>query len=675
MRRVSYLLIVSVMVCAAAGAAELRRVAPAAGDAPSVEVETLWTAAPAERSTAKAEAESLHAWLVAERVAQGVRDPLDLTPSAEELAGIELEVCEGCGEEPGRLRVGVAKEVLVQVAGNDLRWGAMKKTDDGGRVWSAAVRSAGASGLRLHFDFVWLPENAALYLYNDAGEAYGPYSGAGPQDSGEFWSPTVGGELIYLQLRVWGPAAPQTLREAYFDLVGLGHLGARFGGLLAGESAKSLCSYNAACVENPECVDPSPAVDAARYAVGRMQFVDGIYMYACSGGLVNTTAADQTPYFITANHCLSTASVASTLEAYFQWWVPCGSTCPSQWQDPVGPPRTYGATLVKTNPTSDYTLLKLSQPAPAGSAFLGWTSTPVAFTNNTLLYRISHPKNGPQAYSENRVDTGAPTCGSWPRGRWIYSRDLLGATEGGSSGSPVVNAQGLLVGQLSGACGMNPSDPCDDLRNATVDGALASYFAEVAPWLDPPPPSCPDADGDGHQAAACGGDDCNDSNPAVYPGAAEVCDNGIDDDCDGGIDEGCPVCDVDGDGFDGFQCSGGSDCDDTRADVYPGAPELCDGIDNDCDGTADEGCATCDADRDGFLADTSLCGGSDCDDANPLVFPGAGETCDNGTDDDCDGLIDEADPECAICEPRKAACTSNDECCSGRCHPKKKACL
>jgi hypothetical protein len=329
---------------------------------------------------------------------------------------------------------------------------------------------------------------------------------------------------------------------------------------------------------------------------------------------------------------------------------------------------------VKTNPTGDYTLLRLSQAAPAGSAFLGWTAEPVASTTNALLYRISHPKNGPQAYSEHRVDTGAPTCGSWPRGAWIYSRDLLGATEGGSSGSPVVNAQGLLVGQLSGACGFNPSDPCDDLRNATVDGALASYFAEVAPWLDPPPSSCPDADGDGHQSAACGGDDCDDSKPAVHPGASEVCDNGIDDDCDGAVDENCPVCDVDGDGFEGFQCAGGSDCDDTRTDVHPGAAELCDGVDNDCDGGRDEGCGACDVDSDGYLADSAACGGSDCNDTDPAINPGAEESCGNLRDDDCDGLVDGSDPGCVTCAPRKAVCSANDECCSGRCHPRKKVC-
>ncbi len=59
-----------------------------------------------------------------------------------------------------------------------------------------------------------------------------------------------------------------------------------------------------------------------------------------------------------------------------------------------------------------------------------------------MLYRISHPNGAPQSYSEHKVDNRATTCRSWPRGPWIYSRDSFGATQGGSSGSPVLNGEG-----------------------------------------------------------------------------------------------------------------------------------------------------------------------------------------------------------------------------------------
>jgi hypothetical protein len=82
------------------------------------------------------------------------------------------------------------------------------------------------------------------------------------------------------------------------------------------------------------------------------------------------------------------------------------------------------------------------------------------------------------------VDTGSPTCQGWPRGAWIYSQDQVGATEGGSSGSPVVNSSGQIVGQLTGGCGFNIGDVCDSANNWTVDGAFANYFNNVSSLLN-----------------------------------------------------------------------------------------------------------------------------------------------------------------------------------------------
>ena len=83
---------------------------------------------------------------------------------------------------------------------------------------------------------------------------------------------------------------------------------------------------------------------------------------------------------------------------------------------------------------------------------------------------------------------------------------------GGSSGSPVLDSTGRVIGQLSGACGFNLDDVCDSRANATVDGALFAYYPEVEPYLDPPAPPCPDNDNDGHTDADCGGTDCDDGN-------------------------------------------------------------------------------------------------------------------------------------------------------------------
>jgi CSLREA domain-containing protein len=156
-----------------------------------------------------------------------------------------------------------------------------------------------------------------------------------------------------------------------------------------------------------------------------------------------------------------------------------------------------------------------------------------------------------------------------------------------------------------------------------------------------------DADGDGwFGAGSCSSSptDCDDDDPGVNPGAAEVEGNGRDDDCDGRTDEDPAREDDDGDGYceDSYVCNGGArpgDCDDDNAAVHPGAFEVLDGLDNDCDGVVDD--ANDDFDGDGV---TAL--GGDCNDFDASRYPGAVEGC-NGLDDDCDGLVplDEIDQD------------------------------
>jgi|GEM_PF-4134953 len=180
---------------------------------------------------------------------------------------------------------------------------------------------------------------------------------------------------------------------------------------------------------------------------------------------------------------------------------------------------------------------------------------------------------------------------------------------------------------------------------------------------DPQPTPAPDADGDGYSADV----DCDDDNPEAYPGAAEVCD-GVDSNCDGEDDALLEItffADADADGFgvqdhteracqvpSGFSRDAG-DCDDTNPAVNPDADEVCNELDDDCDGLVD-GPGSVDAvesavdgDGDGYghqtatalTCGTPLADSSDCDDTNPASYPGATELCD-ALDNDCDGGVD-----------------------------------
>jgi hypothetical protein len=211
----------------------------------------------------------------------------------------------------------------------------------------------------------------------------------------------------------------------------------------------------------------------------------------------------------------------------------------------------------------------------------------------------------------------------------------------------------------AGSCGSSGPMRCDDGIACTIDACSEAMRACVA--------RVPDVDGDGAGDAACVdgagvplGEDCDDTDPDTFPDNREVCDSlGHDEDCDlhthGGVD-------LDGDAHEDATCCNGTgatrecgdDCDDVRRGSHPGSTEVCNRVDDDCNGMIDEGVRVMgfhDRDFDGYggTEAMSACGGAvgfsvydtDCDDTDPTVSPGRIEVCD-GLDNDCDPNVDES---------------------------------
>ena len=285
--------------------------------------------------------------------------------------------------------------------------------------------------------------------------------------------------------------------------------------------------------------------------------------------------------------------------------------------------------------------------------------------------------------ADNDCDGDVDDDDSSLEGAYTYYADADGDGVGGSQFS--VDACQAPDGYVL------TSDDCDDLNAQTYPGATEICDLEdnncdsqideglAQTWYA-------DVDSDGYGDPGNGvsnceapvgfvsnSDDCNDLAPESHPGASEVCD--LDDnDCDGTVDEGVGstwYADSDNDGFGNgsvstVSCEAPSgyvsnalDCDDYTSTTNPSSYEVCDGVDNDCDGTVDEGDAInattwySDADGDGYpdaVNGVSSCtqpsgaetSGTDCDDSDATVHPGAIEACD-GVDNDCNGTADGAD--------------------------------
>lgn len=206
-----------------------------------------------------------------------------------------------------------------------------------------------------------------------------------------------------------------------------------------------------------------------------------------------------------------------------------------------------------------------------------------------------------------------------------------------------------------GNAGINPSaiEACNDVDDDCDGGIDEAGASGESVWYA-------DADDDGYgdpdsSVGACSvpagyvadSSDCDDTNSGSYPGGADIAGDGVDSNCDG-MDGVVPDRDSDGD-------PDSTDCDDANAAIYTGAPETCDSVDNDCDGSVDEGVSTAyfeDVDGDGYgdstssMEDCTLPPGyvldyTDCDDTRDWAYPGGSEVCWQAVDADCDGVSGE----------------------------------
>ncbi|HYH08661.1 MAG TPA: trypsin-like peptidase domain-containing protein [Thermoanaerobaculia bacterium] len=345
----------------------------------------------------------------------------------------------------GPLHVGIVKELepVSIVSAQSGRW-----------QWRGAVQAEGARRVRVRLDDVVLPAGAKLWIYGTGGAAI-----AITANTGTLWTPSVAGDTATIEVDAPGSAS------------------FRIGALADMRHPSDAAAHDTSCIEDATCHNGNSALGRA---IAFYDFVAGTRLLSCTGGLVNNAAQDGAPYFLTANHCVKTAEQAATLEAF---WDYRSSACNAHVPPFDTFPRTLGATLLVTSFTSDVTLLRL-HGIPPNRTFLGWDRRDLA--HDTPLFHLSHPNGAAQRYSSSALDEHFAGCASSQRPSFLYSRPLVGATDVGSSGAPLLYGEGYVVGQLKSGCGPEPDNACNR-ANRDVDGAFAVSYAQLRPFLDPAP--------------------------------------------------------------------------------------------------------------------------------------------------------------------------------------------
>ena len=407
-------------------------------------------------------------------------------PSGEEIAariapprkGAPLQVA--FGREIGASGTEGAVQALLE-------W---ESLPDGRQVGALSFSSPGAVALRVALRVTGLPPETQFRFMGTRGAEMFEIPGieiletiarnlevdGSSAEARTFWSPVIDGDTLLLEVELPSNARPQDL---HLTLPELSHF-------IATPREEIVAKASSACQLDATCYAGTWGSESN--AVARMLFNVGGSGYTCTGTLLaDTDTSTALPYFLSANHCISTQSVASTLQTYWFYRSPsCNSGTSSATT------RTGGATLLYATGNTDTSFMRLNTSPPSGVTFAGWQigNTPAL---NTAMTGLHHPRGDPlkisfaSLYSYARCyPTGTDTfsCDTSSSGSATFYSVLWGngLTEPGSSGSALfLNNSHYLIGQLYGGTSLCGSSSGPDFYGrfdvAYNSGGLAQWLA------------------------------------------------------------------------------------------------------------------------------------------------------------------------------------------------------
>ncbi len=361
------------------------------------------------------------------------------------------------GRRPdGAIRIGIARAIpkaaqSLQEKGR-LNW---TSSADGGHFARVEVATKGAVGIRFKLEIIALPARSELRFYAPNGktksgdEAIDPTTGGRihhllgqnfrahpdePTDLG-YWSPVIPGERAGVEIYLPAGIDPAKVELAVSEV----------SQLLVLPTTKDLQELNASgfCQEDIACQDATWVETGT--SVAKMVYVENGESFLCTGTLINDLDnSTQTPLFLSAEHCISDQTVASSLITY--WFfrrAECFGSAPTSVIS-----RSGGAQMLAHEGFSDFSLMKLLDTPPNGARFAAWTTD--RQTINSSATAIHHPSGDLKKISFGRITDIADAFGAPSLDKPLNVNWNLGTTEPGSSGSPLFNTTKQLVGTLWG---------------------------------------------------------------------------------------------------------------------------------------------------------------------------------------------------------------------------------
>lgn len=410
---------------------------------------------------------------------------LSIAPPEQELLGSEDSPI-GSSYKPGQFAR--LLPVNLQLA----NCGSVEILSDGRKVWRLKLSLEGTQALSLYFTDFKLPENVKLFLYDEEfNELKGAYTSANNRESGLFGTSLIYSSVVILELNI-----PKEIALGnWFIISELSYADNLF------PSPDGMKGFGTSdyCEVNINCMPEGDEWQKQKRGVVRIQIKANGGLYWCTGTMVNNTRYDNTPYLLTADHCAYKNSNYATVEDLEEWIFYFNyesETCENPSFEPdllslTGCEKiAHGGYRGLTG--SDFFLVKLYDDIPPewNVYFNGWSALDESSNTGVTIHHPDGDIKKISTYTEELTTTGWSGNGlpSHWRVKWVQTENNWGVTEGGSSGAPLYNDQGLMIGTLTGGLAT-----CWNADSPDYYGKFSYHWAsndipdttKLKPWLDP----------------------------------------------------------------------------------------------------------------------------------------------------------------------------------------------